>query len=147
MARQRAGHSRGFALTLDATLAVIVLVIFSSVYAFLSYQAAEEAHVPLVLEKEADDLLIVLDKIGVLSSRNETLMNHTLNATLPAHLKWNMEMQYYNYTDGFELDSNSTFGWEYNTSSRRAVAQREFVVVEQREVLQYGIARLRLWVE
>ena len=139
--------NKGFALTLDATLAIMVLALFLMVYAFLSYQAMEDPHIPLVLEKEADDLLIVLDKTGVLSSRNVSLINQTMNQTLPGYLSWNMEMEYYNYTDGFALEANETFGGNYSEVEKRAVAQREFVVFENRSVTHYGIARLRLWVE
>jgi hypothetical protein len=139
--------ARGFALTLDATLAVIVLMLFVSVYSFLSSQAMEDPHVPLVLEKEANDLLIVLDKQGILPSMNETLMGEALNDTLPAHINWNMEMEYYNYTDGFVLAGNGTFGFERPEESRESVAQREFVVIENASVVHYAIARLRLWVE
>jgi hypothetical protein len=139
--------ARGFALTLDSALAVAVLAVFLSIYAFLSYQAAEDPHVPLLLEKEADDVLIVLDKSGVLSGMNESLINETMNATLPPHLGWNLEMDYYNYTDGFELDFNATIGEETPDGGRKAVAQREFLVIRDRDVTHYGIARLRLWVE
>jgi hypothetical protein len=123
------------------------LALFLSIYAFLSYQAMGDQHVPLLLEKEADDLLSVLDKSGVLSSMNESLINETMNVTLPPHLEWSLEMEYYNYTDGFELDSNATMGEGYHEGERRAVAQREFLVIRDRDVTHYGIARLRLWVE
>jgi hypothetical protein len=139
--------ARGFALTIDSTLAVIVLAIFLAVYAFLSYQAMEDPHVPLLLEKEADDLLIVLDKSGVLGSGNASLINQTVNRTLPEYLSWNMEVEYYNYTAGFGLEANETLGEECSGAGRKAVAQREFVVFENRSVRYYGIARLRLWVE
>ncbi|MBN2122328.1 hypothetical protein JW721_04730 [Candidatus Micrarchaeota archaeon] len=139
--------ARGFALTLDATLAVIVLMLFVSVYSFLSSQAMEDPHVPLVLEKEANDLLIVLDKQELLPSMDEALLGEALNETLPGHVKWNMEMEYYNYTDGFVLSGNSTFGSERPEESRESVAQREFMVIENASVVHYAIARLRLWVE
>ncbi len=138
---------KGFALTLDSALAVIILVFFLSIYAFLSYQAMEDPHLPLILEKEADDLLIVLDKSGVLSCRNDSIINGTINMSLPEYIAWNLEMEYYNYTDGFALEENGTLGGDYSRAGKRAVAQREFLVIENRGVRYYGIARLRLWVE
>lgn len=139
--------ARGFALTLDATLAVIVLTMFLAVYSFLSSQAMDDPHVSLVLEKEADDLLVVLDKAGILPCMDEGLISDAINETLPSHIGWNMEMEYYNYTDGFVLSGNGTLGQERPDDSRESVAQREFTVIENGDVLHYAVARLRLWVE
>lgn len=140
--------SKGFTLSLDSAFAVVVLVIFLASFSFLSIQAVDDPYPLLLLQKQANDMLAVMDKSGELSTLNETLMNESLNATLPTYVLRDVEIEYYNYSSaGFVYAGNLTFGDNYTGTEESAVVQREFVVFENSSAKYYGIARLRLWVE
>lgn len=137
--------SKGFVFSLDAVLAIIVLSVFLATFSFLSAQAQSDPYPLIVLEKQANDLLIVLDKSGDLSTLNSSYLNLSINSTLPSSVLWNIELEYYTYSEGFEKLGNFSIGYSYSAVNKLAHAQREFLVFENNSVKYYGIARLELW--
>lgn len=143
---------KGFVFSLDAILAVAILVLFLLTFSFMSSRALEDPYTLLVLEKQADDALIVLDKTDRLETMEPAVIEDALNETLLPTLSWSMHMEYYNYTGGLMPLGNFTFGSDYAEVDRMAIAERMFIVFEENStygaaepVKYYGIARLRLW--
>lgn len=139
--------TKGFALSLDAMLAAIVLLVFMAAFAYLSYQSQSDSLVPLVMKKQAGDLLTSLDKSNQLQSKNITLMNNTLNLSLAGSTSWLLEVYYYNYSSGFVLSETLNASETIAEQEDSVVAEREFLVMGGDSVSQYGIARLSLWVD
>ncbi len=137
--------SKGFVFSLDAILAVLVLIIFLSTFSFLSAQAEQDNYSNILLNKQANDLLTVLDKTGELSTLNASYINNSINSTLPSNIYWNIELEYYNYTEGFEKLGNFSIGYIYSNQNTVAFAQREFLVFTNNSIQYFGIARLNLW--
>lgn len=140
--------AKGFAFSLDAIFAIIVLGVFISALFFLSAQSEEDPYPSIILKKQADDALIAIDKTGELATLNTTLINNSLNSTFPSSVSWYMNITYYTYSSGnFTSAGNVTFGEDYSSAREIVAGQREFLVFENRSIQYYGIARLRLWVE
>jgi|GEM_PF-1280703 len=147
-------QSKGFVFSLDAILAVVLLMLFLVAFSFFSSRALENPYTMLVLQKQADDALIVLDKTGTLGMMDPADIETGLNNTLIRSLAWNMNMEYYNYSGGIVPVGNFSFGSDYSDAERIVIAERMFVVFEENEsygtakpVKYYGMARLRLWSE
>jgi hypothetical protein len=136
---------RGFVLSLDALLAVLILVMFITGFAFYSAQSSADPFAPLIMKKIGGDMLTSLDKGNVLQSMNATYMNRTLNATLYPSATWRLEVFYYNYSGGFLLSSSINVSETRNTPANPSVSEREFVVMANNRVKHYGYARLTLW--
>ncbi len=135
----------GFVFSIDALLASITMGIFLIALLYLSSQTSENHITAIELQKQSGDALAVLDSGGLLGSANETLINGTLAQLLPTSEKWNIDIQYYNYSDGFAPAGNLSFGAGGENASFAQVGQREFVSFENNSVKNYGVARLRIW--
>jgi hypothetical protein len=102
--------SKGFVFSIDAMLSVLVLMaIVTSIMYFSSSKSSSD--LPLLdMERKGSDMLIVLDKTGILDSGNTTAIAQAVNQTLVPNLAWNITVEHYNYT--FNLGSawaNSSF--------------------------------------
>lgn len=145
--------NKGFIFSTDALLAVAIVALFVASFSFFSASSADGPYLLLLLEKQADDLLIVLDKSGTLETLDANLIAQSMNNTLEKPLAWNIEIDYYNYSTKFESVSNLSFGGDYGNAKRVAVAERDFLVFEnatgtdRKPIKYYGKARLKLWAE
>lgn len=135
-------------------LAVFLLIVFLVSLSYFS-SVSESPGILLLMQKQADDALIIVDKNGNLATLDAPAIEETLNRTLIPSQKWNMQIEYYNYTGGFDYVGNFTFGSDYSDVDRMAIAQRNFLVFEdghywpygEKDVKYYGVARLRIWTE
>jgi hypothetical protein len=136
---------RGFVYTLDAMFAVLILLILLATFSFFSADAEENPYPLLVLKKQANDMLIVLDKKGDLATGNITQINESLHENFPPSLQTHMELEYYNFSNRFHYVNATDFGADYSGIDELVLAQREFLVLENGSVKYYAIARLRIW--
>ncbi len=135
---------KGYVFTMDMVLSIVILTVFLiSISFFLS--RVDDPYSNVVLQKEADDALIVLDKYGDLSTLNSTVIANSLNSMLPRSVKWNMELNYYNYSSGFTLAGNNTFGSAYQQAREVVSVDRPFLTFENQSIANYCVARLRVW--
>ncbi len=136
--------ARGYIFAMDMVLSIIILTVFLiSISFFLS--RVDDPFSNIVLQKEADDALIVLDKYGDLATLNSTVLMNSLNSMLPRSVKWNMELNYYNYSGGFSLVGNNTFGSAYQQAKEVVSVDRPFLTFENKSIANYCVARLRVW--
>lgn len=136
--------SKGYIFSIDMVLSIIILAVFLiSISFFLS--RVDDPFSNIILQKEADDALIVLDKYGDLSTLNSTVITNSLNSMLPRSVKWNMELSYYNYSGGFALAGNNTFGSAHQQAKEMVSVDRPFLTFENGSIANYCVARLRVW--
>ncbi len=145
-------QNKGFVFTLDTLLGVIVLAMFLVSFSFFSSQTSESPYPLLLLNKQAYDVLAVLDKTEKLGTLDADIIAESLNETLQESFSWNMQIEYYNKSAGLQHVGNFTFGSDYGDVNRIVVAERMFIVFENQtgpdeKVEYYGTARLRLWRE
>ncbi len=135
---------KGFVFSIDALLAVLVLMAFLAGIYFLSAGGETDNFTPLLLKKQAGDLLAMLDRSGELAGMNQSVIGATLNLSVRT-ASWRMEFAYYNYSSGFVGAGNASFGHSETGSDEVVMAQREFLVMQNASVKYYGIAKLKLW--
>lgn len=145
---------KGFIFSMDAILAVVLLVLFLVAFSFFSSSAIENPYTLLMMQKQANDVLLILDKNEELGTMDTELMETSLNSTLTSSLSWNMQMEYYNHSGGLMHLGNFTFGQDYTDADQIVLVERLFVVFDENQtygnaksVKYYGVARLRLWAE
>lgn len=142
--------NRGFIFTLDTLLAVMILITFLMSFSFFSSQTIETPHPLLLLNKQGDDLLLVLDKTGKLGSLDAEEVSESIDETLPEHFSWNMQIEYYNPSGNLQKSGNFSFGSDYGNVKSMVVVDRMFLAFGNKtgnESEYYGNARLRLWKE
>jgi len=137
--------SKGFVMTLDASLAVIIMAIFLLSFSFFYAQIGEDTSSLMAAEKQANDLLIVMDKNGTLATLDPEAIDGNMDLALHEGFSKYLEVEYYNYSNGFYLAGNFSVGSNYTESEKTVFAQREFLVFDNQSIKHYGIARLRLW--
>ncbi len=141
-------NPKGFVFSLDAMLAVVILIIALIAVYFLSAEAKLDSFSQIVLKKQADDLLISLDKVGDLATLNSTFINNSINNTVSSSLQWKMDINYYNYSNnsnGFVLAGSLSFQKNASSGTSSVTSQREFIVFQNNRISNYGTARLTLW--
>lgn len=145
--------NKGFIFSTDALLAVAIVALFAASFSFFSASPASDPYLLLMHEKQADDLLIVLDKSGALETLDANSIAYSMNYTLEKPLAWNLEIDYYNYSTKFEQVGNFSLGGDYGNAKRVGVAERDFLVFEnttgtgRKPIKYYGTARLKIWAE
>ena len=140
-------RKKGFIFTLDALLAVIVLLGAAGIYGALSPQMEKSASSYLLEKKQADDFLSMLDRAGDLQSRNATRMALAINSLASNSTAWNLTVDYYSYSPGggFSKNLTVTSGEGYSQIKSFAVSDRVFVSVANKSTSGYGIARMVIW--
>ena len=138
---------KGFIFTLDALLAVVVLLVAVGAYSALAPQVEKSASFYLLDKKQADDLLAVLDRTGDLQSQNATRMESAISSLVTNSTAWNLTVDYYAYSagGGFSLNSTSSAGEDYSRVKSFAVSDRVFLSIANDSVGRYGVARMVLW--
>jgi hypothetical protein len=137
--------AKGFVFTLDATFAVVIMLILLATFSFFSAEAEENPYPLLILKKQANDVLTVMDKNGDLESMNISRVNASLQETLTPTLNRHMQIEYYNYSKKFYYLETVDFGSNYSGIDELVLAERDFLVFENGTVKYYGVARLRVW--
>ena len=141
------GKSRGFIFTLDALLAVIVLLAAAGTYGALAPQLEKSASSYLLDKKQADDFLAMLDRSGDLQSQNATRMASAINSLAANSTAWNLTVDYYSYSPGGGFSKNLTLtsGESYSQVKTFAVSDRVFIAVANKSTSKYGVARMVIW--
>ncbi len=137
--------SKGFALSIDALLAIVIAAILIFTIAFLSGNAKESQYQNLIMKKQINDVLIVMDKTGEFASMNSTLINASITELFPSSYSWRLKMSYYNYSNGFELEDGFIIGNNQSASDETIESHREFITFSNSSVIYYGTAELVVW--
>jgi hypothetical protein len=146
-------NNRGFIFSLDALIAVIILVIFAADIAFLSSGSSDASIGKLLLKKQAADLLASMDRSGMLASMDAGNINSTLEIAIPPGTGYNLEIDYYEYdyshsSSGGAFFPENTFIFsdgDADAATQEASSQRNFVVIRGGATPQFGVATLTLW--
>jgi len=138
--------SRGFVFTIDATLALFLMVLVLATVAFLSSQSEDNPYVKLQVLREAKDTLIVMERQGALSSGNRTLIEGTLNSTLPKSIGAHLQMNtYYLEEGGFALMNITDYGESAPGNITVYGARLDFVALKGGHIANYSIVRMTVW--
>jgi len=141
------GKAKGFIFTLDALLAVIVLLAAAGTYGALAPQMEKSASSYILEKKQADDLLSMLDRAGDLQSRNATRMASAIDSLASSSIAWNLTVDYYSYSNGggFSKNLSLSSGESYSQAKSFVASERVFAAVANKSTNTYGIARMVVW--
>jgi hypothetical protein len=138
--------AKGFVFTLDALLAVVLLLGAAGGVYMYSSSSEESASDQLLFRYQSEDMLAVLDMNGDLASMNATRINATLSSEAPAHLKWQLAIDYYQYGDsGFSKNSSISLGSNFTAVKVYSASERAFLAMNKSSARYYGIARMTVW--
>jgi len=135
--------------TLDALLAVTILVTAASSFYLISSNLEKSNSSFLLEKKQADDILATLDKSGDLQSKNESEISANTELLMPPNMDWRVTVEYYAYSpsDGFVLNETVDMGQIRPNKESSASAERVFVTFSNNYISNYGIARIAVWPE
>lgn len=137
---------RGYVFTLDTIFAALILVSFAAVLATLTPKA-DTATCELGMQRQAHDILAVMDKGYVLNSLDQDQIRETLDKAFPEATEWRMRVDYYKndstlaHQGSFEISRNE----DSLEEGRSVSATRIFVIIRDDVVANFGVAKLSLW--
>ena len=138
----------GFIFSLDATMAVFMLVFVLLATGFMLEQSSTDSLSQLQSTRVGKDALAALDKLGDLQSFNGSRINATLATVLPAGNGMHLVVETYYYDNGsFFFVSQQEFGADVPQSITVYGARRDFVSVKNGQVSNYSIAKAYIWTE
>ena len=141
-------NKKGFALSLDAFLAItifIVLVITANAIFSEEFSPAIEKTSTL---KMANDLMDLLDYEDKLENADAQLLEEEINLALPERLDWKMEIETYTYNGvDFDLVSTQLLGdlSEDLTDKDLIKTRRLFLTFEDNQIKNYNNAEFTVW--
>ena len=146
MSNKKIIRMKGFVFTIDATLALFLLVLSLITITFLSIQGQDNPYPRVGIARAGKDTLAVLDHQGVLLSWNSATISSELNSTLPVGVAAHLQVYTYYYDNGaFDLINVSDYGPPPPNNSSTYGARLDFVGMRGNVVTNYSIARMTIW--
>ncbi len=137
---------RGFIYSIDATLALFLMVLTLATVVFLSAQADDDPISRVQVVRLAKDALAVMDEQGTLGSFNSAEIGAALNSTLPGSIGAHVQVSTYYYDTGsFSLLAVQEFGEALPQNTTTWGVRRDFVSIRNRQITNYSIARMTIW--
>jgi hypothetical protein len=137
---------RGFIYTIDATLALFLMVLTLAVVVFLSAQADEDPIGRVQIVRLGKDALAVMDDTGVLGTFDPLAIGLAFNSSLPKSLGAHLQVSTYYYDNGaFNLIAVQDFGGTVPGDTTTYGMRRDFVSMRNRQITNYSVARMTLW--
>jgi len=143
---------KGFVFSLDVWVGVIIALVILAA-SFYSLSSSQEDIWPQVqLEKQAKDILLVLDKTNSLESLNKTRIKENLDKGVPSNVGARIDIVLYKCTP-YPCVSDSTIKFDsynltYSTSqiipSDIVTAKKTFLVFDG-GIKYFSIAQLGVW--
>ncbi len=139
------GKMRGFVFSIDATMGMFLILVMLATALFLSLQAQDDPYGKLQMSRIARDAMNSMDERGILGG-NFTVINNSLNATIPQSLGANLLVDAYYYDNGSTVYINSTqYGLAVPSDEDTYSIRHEFATVQNGLMINYSIARLTIW--
>jgi len=139
---------QGFVFSIDATLSAFLLVLILATTVLLSAQATGDPYGDLQIARSGKDVLLALDRQGMLGVGNATAIGSALNATLPQGLSAHLSVSTYYYANGtFNLLGMAEYGDATPEGKSIWGASRNFVGLRNGQVANYSTARMWIWQE
>ena len=143
---RRCAGQRGFVFSIDATLSAFLLILVLATTVILSVQATGDPYEKLQVVRTGKDALVMLDRQGILSSGNATIVEAALNATLPKGVGAHISVSTYYYDNGtFGILDVDEYGEGVPEGKSLYGASRNFVGMRNNQVANYSSARMWIW--
>jgi len=136
----RFGNKKGFILSLDAAIAVIVVFIFIAVSSYYVAKANEDPLTRLQMIRAGSDIITLLDHQGIFETLTQTEISDEISSTLPPVYEMRLRV-------------NGTFPQEILTvETTNETAGKQFIVSGERNLVlynetgnYYATVKYRMW--
>jgi hypothetical protein len=136
---------KGFVFSIDAILAVSIMVLFIAVSFMIITESSADAYANLQMVRLGKDMLAVLEKSGTFALWDRDALEGAMETSLPHGAGFHLQMDTYKYINGtFALMESGHYGQPLPRSTNVYVARRDFVTQRAGET-EYTIARLWIW--
>ncbi len=132
-------NKKGFVLTIDATIALILVIIILVLAGYYINKANEPSLSKLQLKKRGSDILTQLNYQKVLDTADKNKINDNLTNTLPVNLDMRLQL---NFTGQRQ---NVTVGVDLRSIGNIGSGRQIFVLADDKKVRDYYIARYWVW--
>jgi len=120
------GNKKGFILSLDAAIAVLIVFIFIAVSTYYVGKANEDPLTRLQMVRAGSDIISVLDQKGVFETLTQTEISDEISSILPPVYEMRLRV-------------NGTFPQEILTvETTNETIGRQFVVSGERNLVMYN---------
>jgi hypothetical protein len=137
--------SKGFVFSLDAILAVSIMVIFIIASFMIMAKSSEDGYAKLQMVRLGKDLMAVLEKSGTLALWDRDRIENAIETHLPHGASYYVQMDKFMYANGtFIIVKSGQYGHEPQKSENVYATRRDFVTQNSSE-MEYTIARLWVW--
>jgi hypothetical protein len=146
MGRAANDGNGGFVFSIDATLAVFIMILAVVVAVLLVSQGAGDPYGGTQASLVAKDTLFALDYQGMLSSQNSTAITAALSSALPSNIGAQLYITTYAYNGTAFVQSGAVIAGQtapYNSTTYGS--QYDFVSMYNGTVQNYSVARMTVW--
>lgn len=118
----RSGNKKGFVLSLDAGIAVTIVIIFISVSAYYVGKANEDPLTRLQMIRSGSDIITILDKEDVFETSTQTEIGDEINTILPPFYEMRLRVNG-TFPEGILTaeTTNETIGKQFVVSGERVL--------------------------
>lgn len=142
----RQSAEAGFVFSIDATLAVFLMILMLEATVFLSMQADEDPYGGLMASRAGNDALFAMAQSNALSSANNSTIEAAMDSMLPENIGASLEISTYYYDRGNFTHANTTaYGESQPANTTVYSARRDFVASKNGMAATYSIARMLVW--
>lgn len=141
---------KGLFFSLDVAFATVIAIIFIVGILFNLDKSQEGKFEELYLSKLANDVLVTLDKNGMLETLDKTLIENTIKDVLPDNLAFKLNVTVYQCANQdcttFDNVAGKNILITGNSSEENSViAKRSFLTFKSSRIEYFPIAELRVW--
>jgi hypothetical protein len=138
--------SKGYVYSIDATLAVFLIMLAAAVAVMLSTQGSESQYGKAQISLAAKDALLAMDYHGALSRGDASEIGFELNRSLPSGVAASLEITTYYYDNGtFNYINQSIYGDPLLDNVTTWGSEYDFVTMANGKVANYSVARMTAW--
>jgi ABC-type sulfate transport system permease component len=131
---------KGFALTLDVTLAIFIfLALLALILAFAS-KAQEDPLPEVLMQKTSNDILALLQKKNVLQSFNSTLISSELERLQHPNFQTRLEISRYRFENGSFVLQDALQVNDLPAETRTTIAGKRLIIDSGNSSTEYYIS-------
>ena len=144
------GEGKGYVLSLDALMALLILITFIGAAGFSFLQESGNVIAKGETKKVMDDTMDVLDRENVLEGLDVAIIEEKINSSLPKNIFWKVKIEEFEYSqNNFTL--RNTYSLGDTTTSLADIefvkGRRLFLTFEDREILRFYNLEYWAWSE
>lgn len=148
--RNQAGGSKGFVFSLDAALALLLVLGTFFAANFFVFEAQTEGWSRLSIKRQAEDIMFLLDRTQTLQSLDSETVQNFVDDILTNNLQMHIDIQTFSFQDNnFVLDTVVSVGPDPPGDRDVIEGRRLFLIFDDVNLVvsRYGNAEYEVWLK